>query len=41
MNVLRLAGIVTLVGLGAFMGIMFRRDRRQKAEASRHFHSQG
>jgi protein SCO1/2 len=41
MNVLRLAGIVTLVGLGAFMGIMFRRDRRQKAEASRHLHLQG
>ena len=31
MNVLRLAGLVTVLGLGVFMGVMFRRDRRQRA----------
>jgi protein SCO1/2 len=31
MNVLRLAGLVTVLGLGAGIGIMFWRDRRQKA----------
>lgn len=30
MNVLRLAGLATVVGLGACIGIMFWRDRRQK-----------
>jgi protein SCO1/2 len=33
MQVLRLAGIVTVLGLGAFMGLMFRRERvRPKAD---------
>jgi protein SCO1/2 len=31
MNVLRLAGIATVLALGAFMFIMFRRDRRWKS----------
>jgi protein SCO1/2 len=31
MNVIRLAGLVTVMGLGIFMGVMFRRDRRQRA----------
>jgi len=31
MNVIRLAGLVTVLGLGVFMGVMFRRDRRQRA----------
>ena len=31
MNVIRLAGLVTVMGLGVFMGVMFRRDRRQRA----------
>jgi protein SCO1/2 len=30
-NVIRLAGIATVLGLGSFMVVMFRRDRRQKA----------
>jgi protein SCO1/2 len=31
MNVLRLAGSATVLGLGAFMVVMFRRDRRNAA----------
>jgi protein SCO1/2 len=31
MNVIRLAGLVTVLGLGLFMGVMFRRDRHQRA----------
>jgi protein SCO1/2 len=31
MNVVRLAGSVTVLGLGAFMAVMFRRDRRKAA----------
>jgi protein SCO1/2 len=31
MNVIRLAGLVTVMGLGIFMSVMFRRDRRQRA----------
>jgi protein SCO1/2 len=34
MNVLRLAGLMTVAALGGFIGIMFRRER-QRAEASR------
>ena len=30
MNVLRLAGLTTVVGMGTFMGIMFRCDRRER-----------
>lgn len=30
MNVIRLAGLVTVLGLGVFMGVMFRRDRRHR-----------
>jgi protein SCO1/2 len=29
MQVLRLAGLLTVVSLGAFMGLMFRRERRK------------
>jgi protein SCO1/2 len=31
MNIIRLAGLVTVLGLGLLMGVMFRRDRRQRA----------
>jgi len=31
MNIIRLAGLITVLGLGLFMGVMFRRDRRQRA----------
>jgi len=31
MNIIRLAGLVTVLGLGLFMAVMFRRDRRQRA----------
>ena len=31
LNVIRLAGLVTVLGLGLFMGVMFRRDRHQRA----------
>jgi protein SCO1/2 len=31
MNVIRLAGLVTVLGLGLFMGVMFRRDHHQRA----------
>src|SRR5262249_16091905 len=31
MNIIRLASLVTVLGLGLFMAVMFRRDRRQRA----------
>ncbi len=33
MNVIRLAGSATVLALGAFMVVMFRRDRRNAAAA--------
>jgi protein SCO1 len=31
LKALRIAGVVTILLLGAFMGMMFRHDRRQKS----------
>ena len=32
MNVIRLLGCLTLAGLGTFMFVMFRRERREKVQ---------